>query len=514
MERLTRAVALMVVLGLAACATPPPAPPLVPPPVPIPPPRAQREPPPAPVADLARLLTSPRGPVRETVVPSVWPVLSALNLDEWPFGWVVDRESSQSLGLSERFWSEQKLRWNLVLDASTPTSKVVQQLELIHRFGSPEEAHRAAWSLYRVYTQAELRDPARTWLDRAHELHPSAVTGLERAWDQAFRLQDLAGARGLWRPTEAPLAEDRVTKARLLRRKLYGGVLSLASVGADDFLSSAALDRDDLWGATWNGAVVRWSLATDQLDLILPSDTLVAPIKLLVTTGWFVYAFQDQALLRYSKVTGTWRSFSYPPGWVGLRVQAAVAEGEETLWVAHLGQGLWRWSQGQWSLIDEAGGGPFLNALASDGQGGFLVGTKDRGLWRWIEGNWSRIVPEQGVSPTNVSVIQPNQVGDQWLVGTWGEGTWLLSQGVLSRWSSEPDYVTAAAWAAGAPLWGSLDQGIVQGRGESRTVLGPREGLASASISGLVTWEGRWIWGTMGQGWEWWSEHENSAILR
>jgi hypothetical protein len=271
------------------------------------------------------------------------------------------------------------------------------------------------------------------------------------------------------------------------------------------------LDRDDLWAATWNGAVVRWSLVTDEIDVLLPHAPTVSPIKALVATAWFLYAFQDQSLLRYSKVTGSWRTFPYPPGWTGLRVQGVVAEGEERLWVAGLGQGLWRWDQGTWTLIDEGGGGPFLNAMAR-GEGGFWIGTKDRGLWSWNQGVWSPVAANDA-GPVNVSVIEPDPQGGRWFVGTWGEGSWILSEGLLTRWSSEPEYITSAAWTSQGPLWSALDVGLVRGTGPQREVWGPVDGV-SAGGAALVVWEGRWVWGTSGQGWGWWSEYENPALLR
>lgn len=504
-------------LLLASCGSLPQGP-VAAPVSPIPQQEPQPEPaePIPPVPESLRAQTgSPAFPDSPVWIPSPWPVPTPLDLDSWPFGWVSDPETTRLLDLPERFWSDQKPLWRQFLDSQTPDHRRVSLGEAIARAGSSEEVLRASWLISQAYARAGLGDQTRKWLDRAAGLVPSPVIALERAWDQGYRLGDLAGARALWPGSELLWPDlDRQRKARLLRQKLFGGVLSLSRVGADSFVSAQILDRDDLWASTWNGAVVRWSLTTDQLDLVLPAGEAVAPIKLLAATGWFLYAFQEHSLLRYSKVTGTWRSFPYPPGWTGLRVQGAVVEGEESLWVAHLGQGLWRWEKGLWTLVDEGGGGPFLNALASDGQGGFWVGTKDRGLWSWSAGLWRSLPGEAGREPVNVSVIEPDPTGQRWLVGTWGEGTWILEQGRLARWSEEPDYVTAAAWTERGPLWGALDVGLVQGRGSGRTVLGVLDGLPPGGVSSLVTWSGRWIWGTTGQGWGWWTEYENPALLR
>jgi len=308
-------------------------------------------------------------------------------------------------------------------------------------------------------------------------------------------------------------SEDDQRKARLLRQKLFLGVKSLSQFGADDFVSCLLLDSDDLWVGTWNGAVVRWSLTTETTEGILAPGEIVAPIKLLTATGWFLYAFQNQSLQRYSKVTGTWRSFPYPAGWTGLRVQSVVADGEESLWVAYLGEGLWHWERGLWTLVDDGGGGPFLDALSPDGQGGFWIGTKDRGLWSWKNGSWTP-VGAGGPAPQDISVVQPSPDGSRWIVGTWGEGVWLLSQGKLKPLSQKGDYVTGAAWNGDEPLWGSLDEGVVAVRNGEREVLGPLDGLPPGGVSSLVSWQGRWIWGTTGQGLAWWSEHENPSLFR
>ncbi len=435
--------------------------------------------------------------------PAPWPALSAFDLDRRPEGWVTDVEAVR-FGLPEQFWSSHRLRWIEALGAAPAAAAF--RLERLFRDSSGDEAFRAAWRLWLIDTSAGLSDAARGWLDRACELRPNAELALERAWDQAFRLHDLWGARALW--AEAATAQpsnDR--KYRLLRQKLFSGSQSLVPIGADDYVSSLELDRDDLWAATWDGAVVRWSLVTGDVELMRPAGDVVSPIRFLAVTGWFVYAFQDKALLRYSKVAGSWRSFPYPAGWNGLRIQGAVADGQESLWVGHLGEGLWRWERGEWKLVDAGGGGPFINALASDGQGGLWIGTKDRGLWSWSDGVWTPVPSENG-APSNITVIEPSE--GVWAVGTWGEGAWLLKNGVLRRAEGNGnEYITAAAWSSGVPIWGTLDQGVFS----SGRRLGPLDGVP-AGVSALVAWQGRWLWGTAGQGLGWWSEDENSALSR
>jgi len=455
----------------------------------------------------------PRTP-HEASIP--WAVATPLDLDSWPFGWVHDPATSHNLQLADRFWSDQKPRWREALDArSTPAQTVLRLGQIFRNAGSPEEALRSAWLAAQICSASQLREDARRWLEQASSLSSNPVVALERSWDQVFRLHDVNGAVNLWpRDTSSWPDGAWAQKARLLRQRLFSGTRSLKAVGADDYLSTQVLDQDDLWAATWNGAVVRWSLSTDTLDLVLAAGPTVSPVKVLSTTRWFLYAFQDQSLMRYSKVTETWRSFPYPPGWTGLRIQGVVAEGEETLLVAYLGQGLWRWDKGRWSLVDDAGGGPFLNALASDGSGGLWIGTKDRGLWSWRSGLWAPVPASGPPGPADISVIQPDPSGTKWFIGTWGEGTWILENDRLEPWSEVADYVTAATWTEGGPLWGALDVGLVRGKGAARMVLGVSDGIPSGGVSALVSWQDRWIWGTTGQGWGWWSEYENPALFR
>ena len=80
--------------------------------------------------------------------------------------------------------------------------------------------------------------------------------------------------------------------------------------------------------------------------------------------------------------------------------------------------------------------------------------------------------------------------------------------------SNRGEFVVGVAWTPDGPVWGTLDEGLVTGRGVDRNVLGPLDGLPPGGVSAVATWEGRWIWGTMGQGLGWWSEHENSALFR
>jgi hypothetical protein len=455
-------------------------------------------------ADRADLGTSTRS----------FPIPSLPDVDGWPSGRVTDDQAGR-LGLAESFWTDQRQAWRTALDPWTPGAAAGRILEgILKRAGSEDETQRALWHLWVSYSRAGLGDTARKWLD-ASAGYPTPAVTLDRVWDQAFRVGDLAGARALW-PATAPAfpSADDQRKARLLRQKLFLGTRSLAGVDADNYISTLALDQDDVWAGTWDGAVVRWSLATDQTDLLLHAGTTPSPVKVLTVTPWFVYAFQDLGFQRYSKVAGGWRPFDYPTGWTGLRIQAVVAEGDETLWVATLGQGLWKWDQGTWTLVDDQGGGPFLNALAPDGRGGFWIGTKDRGLWNWNSGTWTPVPTTGGPGPTNISVVQPAPDGGRWAVGTWGEGTWVLDQGVLVPLSRGKEYVVSAAWDRGAPVWASLDEGLGWSSGPDTLAVGPLDGLTGAGVSSLVTWEGRWIWGTTGQGLGWWSEHENPALLR
>ena len=389
-------------------------------------------------------------------------------------------------------------------------------MELIYdNASSPEEKFRSSWTLWETFDQASMAAPARLWLDKAAQVFPAPVVHLELAWDQTFRLKDSILGRSLWGLTNGPwLDTSDARKARLLRQRLFLGTKSLVESGGDDYVSTVILDRDDLWVGTWNGALIRWSLTAKTAELIRQPDSTVTPIKSLTATAWFVYAFQDQNFLRYSKVTGSWRSFPYPPGWTGLRIQGVVADSEESLWVAYLGQGLWRWERGQWTLIDDQGAGPFLNALASDGQGGFWVGTKDRGLWSWKDGIWSPVSAEGQAGPFNISVIEPRQDYQAWAVGTWGEGAWRLEQNRLVPVSRGSEYVTAAAWSGLELVWGFLDEGIAAEISGEKITLGPLDGLPSGGVSALVVWEGRWIWGNNGQGLGWWSEYENPEIHR
>jgi hypothetical protein len=445
--------------------------------------------------------TTPDSPYYRPI-KAVWTLVSTPDLEHWPWGWVESDDSPT--GLPSRFWSERRAQWREALSAAP--SQAAFRLERLYHEAHGDEAFRAAWLLWQVYSHAGLGEQARVWLDRAADLRHEPSLELERAWDQAYRLHDLWGARSLWAELGPVPADER--KYRLLRQKLFLGTRSLVPLGADDYVSSVELDRDDLWAATWDGAVIRWSLVTGDADLIRAAGDTVSPIRCLAVTGWFIYAFQDKALLRYSKVAGTWRTFPYPAGWNGLRIQGAVVEGQETLLVGHLGEGLWRWDRGQWSLVDAGGGGPFINAIASDGQGGLWVGTKDRGLWSWSGGVWSEVPSENG-SPTNISVIEPSPDQTSWAVGSWGEGAWVLHSGILSRASGNgTEYITAATWTD-RPVWGTLDQGIYS----VNRVLGPLDGVP-VGVSALVAWQGRWIWGTSGQGLGWWSEDENTALSR
>ena len=90
----------------------------------------------------------------------------------------------------------------------------------------------------------------------------------------------------------------------------------------------------------------------------------------------------------------------------------------------------------------------------------------------------------------------------------------MLEDGLLRPLSTQGEYVTGAAWTADGQVFGTLDEGLVLLENGERTVLGPLDGLTAGGVTSLISWRGRWVWGTNGQGLGWWSEHENPSILR
>ncbi|MEI8092936.1 MAG: hypothetical protein WCG80_01865 [Spirochaetales bacterium] len=501
---------------LAACTTPQPSlPPVLPrlPEVEAPPPEtvpeaivAEKAPPPH---------ESPPALVLRAPVTQAW-IPPAFDPEGLSFGWVTVPGWPERTGVSGHFWTTERDFWRALFRADLPLSRRIFPLQARYEQSTDAlEKFWAAFYLERAHTDSGLWDSARFWRARAQILVKCDFLALDEIWDLAMIQKNAVEAKEAWRqlrPVYLPLQGDQ-SRAALLRQSLFLGQIDLRPQGVDPFVSTLALDQDDLWLGTWNGGLVRRSLATGEWLVLDKPKSQIAPVRLVRVSRFFVYVFKEKSFSRYSKVTLGWKEFPYPPDWPGLRIQDVWVEEDEKFWVAHLGQGLWSWTAGQWQAVVGSNAPQFVNAVVSDGQGGLWVGSRDNGLWHWQKDLWS---PVSG-GPTNVSAMLAPGDGKRtslWAVGSWGQGLWLFDGRGWNLVSGGREFVTAIDWNGTDPWWGTLDEGLWHGQRFPLQHLGIADGIPDAGISALVSRAGRLYWGTTGQSVGVWSEDDDPMVYR
>ena len=408
-----------------------------------------------------------------------------------------------------RFMSQHFLDWQKIFSTLDLGKKIVLLQHLTNLSHDFPENYWAAKFLYELYFQAHIPQEAERWLFKAKEFYPNSEDAILLAWLQAFELN--LDSNQVKKSFDQVDPQQLSPSGRMLYRmvllKLNFRELSLTNIGLDPHVSDLEIDRDDLWVATWDGGLARYSVPTQTWKVFWKPQTEVSPIKQVCVTKWFVYVFQDAVMSRYSKVTETWRTFSYPEGWGGLRVEAVIPLDEQTLLVAHLGQGLWEWKEGVWNNLSQALPTPFLTALSPANQGGWWVGTQDKG-GGWLSADFQNFTP-WAKGPKDVTFILDHK--GFLYTGSYGQGLWVGEPADLVRLPKAPNYVVKGLLQPVASksdtkdssvvFWGgTLDHGSFRWDGKTWTTYSSAEGFPFSDVTALA-WEGSHVWwGSMNDG--------------
>ncbi|NNM55239.1 MAG: hypothetical protein HKM05_11050 [Spirochaetales bacterium] len=410
---------------------------------------------------------------------------------------------------ASRFMSQHFLDWQKIFSTGDLGKKIVLLQHLANLSHDFPENYWAAKFLYELYFQAHIPQEAQRWLKKAKEIYPNSEDSILLAWLQAFEL-DLDSEqikKNFDEVDPQQLSPSGRMLYRMVRLKLNFYELSLPDIGLDPHVSDLETDQDDLWVATWDGGLARYSLPTQTWKVFWKPQTEVSPIKQLCVTKWFIYVFQDSVMSRYSKVTETWRTFPYPEGWGGLRVESVIPLDEQTLLVAHLGQGLWEWKAGVWNNLSQALPTPFLTALSPAKQGGWWIGTQDKG-GGWLSENYQTFIP-WAKGPKDVTFILDHQ--GFLYTGSYGQGLWVGESNNLVRLPEAPRYVVKGllqpvvsksdAKGSSVVLWGgTLDHGSFRWDGRTWTSYSSAEGFPFTDVTALAR-EGSYVlWGSMNDG--------------
>lgn len=138
-----------------------------------------------------------------------------------------------------------------------------------------------------------------------------------------------------------------------------------------------------------------------------------------------------------------------------------LADAEGNIWMASDGQGVFRFSGAQFSVVDESTGLPSAQVMSIAAQGQRLYfGTYDAGLYTYENGGVYKVnIPVN----TTITALQPRNMYDMW-IGSRGGGLWRYD-GIIFKSYTKPtlpsNFVTCLYRDAGGRMWVGFDNGAV-----------------------------------------------------
>lgn len=327
-----------------------------------------------------------------------------------------------------------------------------------------------------------------------------------------FDRQDrrLAGNYLLKAAPELLNGEDYEHYARV-RKQLAWQVLSAERLGVQDGnISALEIDGDDLWIGTWNGGVIRYSLASEEIrifrrgKLSLDANT----VRCIKAFAGRIWVGSYRGLYSYSRAGGTWSEEPRFGGAEPIRVEV-LEEAAGTLYAGTLGRGLWRFRDGRWEQLPFLSDA-FVNALCAFGPE-LAVGTMKRGLLFFDPAGGGIIsfdTLHPGLEAGNITLLLPESRSSLW-IGTYGRGLyhWLPESGRLIHYSRSSggipdDWVLSGALGGNGIYFGTFGGGVIHffGPDNRSRIIGLRDGLPSLDVSVIRTSPPFLFFGMLGAG--------------
>ena len=394
---------------------------------------------------------------------------------------------------------------------------------------------KGSWTFQSCLQVAQRAYLSRSY-DAALEFYADAVVSFDAGAAEARRDFDMALLRSaelsLYQQKDAQAAgtylhgievenipSEELPLLRTMRVRLAWDTLSSEKLGLSDAnVSALRVDEDDLWVATWNGGVARYSVSAGRADAFpVPSDP-----RSIEIAAHRVWVGSTEGLAWYGKAKGNWgaeKSFQVPSA----RQVQALKLVAGALYAGTLGDGLWRLSALQpdeqsavpvWTPVTDGElPGTFITCLEGPKNGASLyIGTLSHGLVvmdrTGAMKRLSDIVPP--FSASNVTSVHQDSAGQVW-IATYGDGLylWMPASGALQHFTKSggqlgDDWVMAIAETDRALYFGTFGGGVsalqksVQEASWRR--IGIRDGLASLGVS-AIAWRAPYVFfGTLGAG--------------
>jgi tetratricopeptide (TPR) repeat protein len=324
------------------------------------------------------------------------------------------------------------------------------------------------------------------------------------------RERRLAGTFLLASSPELLAGEDAGTYQRI-RKQLTWQILSADRLGVrDGNISALEIDGDDLWIGTWNGGVIRYSLAGDTLDIFRRGEVSLDAntVRSIKAYAGRIWVGSYRGLYSYSRAASAWSEEGLFGGADPIRVEVLEEAGGQ-LYAGTLGRGLWRLENQRWQQVDGLEDA-YVNALCAYG-GQLAIGTMKRGLLFYDPEDGSvRSFDEvnPGLEARNITLLLADPAPALW-IGTYGLGLyhWQQQSNDLRHFSRRQgdipdDWVLAGAPGPAGSYFGTFGGGVVAfSSPDSRPrIIGLREGLPSLDISVVRSSPPFIYFGTLGAG--------------
>jgi hypothetical protein len=351
---------------------------------------------------------------------------------------------------------------------------------------------------------------------------PGSDRALLRAAELSlYHARDREMARGYFRRVRrGALPPEEAPGYRTLSARLNWDVLSPSVLGLQDGNVSALLaDGDDLWVATWNGGVSRYSLSS---GTAAPFPSPASTARCLQADERRIWVGTFEGLSAYSRLTGRWSTVDRFREPEALKVQALVKAGDE-LYAGTLGDGLFRLRDGVWEEVSHGPyPGRFITCLALDAAGRLLIGTMTLGLVVLDRGT-GMMRPVEGEHPeftaANVTAVLSDSGGRVW-IGTYGDGLYLWDGGrtPMRSYTSgtgeiADDWVLAACETPRGVYFGTFGGGVsvISARTGTWRRIGIGDGLASRDVTSIAFRAPYLFFGTLGAGVSRYDEGDDGA---
>jgi peptide/nickel transport system permease protein len=269
--------------------------------------------------------------------------------------------------------------------------------------------------------------------------------------------------------------------------------------------------------------------AGDWLQVAVPQEFVgwVSPDQM----AWMRQVNTEMTVLDEREIEGTeaWASLVAPEGPPGDEANVIWGEPSGLMWFG-TDQGVTRYSQTGWELLEESAGMRFLS-VCSGRPADLWFGTDGEGLLRFRSNKWSTVTSEDGLASDRVLSIwgkgsrtlwvgtdrgaslyngrswktYADELGDEAVRAIWGDGKntfWFGTEGGLFRYDGEtfssfgdalPDSSVRALWGdESGVLWVGTDVGLSRYDGETWTQV--TDGPSGAAINCIWGDESGALW--------------------